>query len=422
MSERVPCKNPECSNTVLASTAELNDGLCMICVRVVDQESRARYIREHRRDVNEFEGVADPVEALRIIHRPRGFDPLVNWIPNATPTDQLYAGLNRLDQQRLAEYAESLIGTERNDEAQDIVLCLAAFTDAPLDGCLRAFVSRGSIWPSMPFRRASEELRDELISMLDRDGTNHNHVLMALAWIGDAVVVRLFAGWVGMPPSWRGCLFIPPQDYSRQAGWELADDGQRRDLCLADCTKLAKGISAAPESFLAVTDANGVCPWCGRALVNLVDLATPQFDISGVVSPSGRVQVTTCEVCTAFGTVFGSFDEAGEGRWFPSNTRPQYLPDDTTDWTSLPRNSLTPVGMRPAFAAADQFLPTTFSQIGGYPTWIQDATYPQCPVCSKTMMFLAQIAHDEIEDYSEGVFYAFICPACSTTATEYQQS
>ena len=38
------------------------------------------------------------------------------------------------------------------------------------------------------------------------------------------------------------------------------------------------------------------------------------------------------------------------------------------------------------------------------------------------MMFLAQLDYSDIEQYGEGIIYAFICPDCRTTATSYQQS
>jgi hypothetical protein len=88
----------------------------------------------------------------------------------------------------------------------------------------------------------------------------------------------------------------------------------------------------------------------------------------------------------------------------------------------LPVDPLQLGADRSPFFAADQFLPTSFSQLGGHPTWIQDASYPACPDCENTMMFVAQLDHDDIEDFSEGLFYAFLCPNCRTTATTYQQT
>lgn len=422
MTERVKCKNPECANLILVSTAERTNGFCMPCVQAAARKERDEYIRKNRRDLDEFSGVTDPVEVLKIIHRPRDFDPLINRIPYKEPTDEIYTRLSREDALRLARHAESLVGTKRNDEAEDIIRCLAAFTDAPLEKCLRKILASGSVWPSMPFCRASRDIRDDLITRVEWDDVNRNHVLLALAWIGDAAVVDLFGRWRRKPPAWSKSLYIPPQDYAREAGWELAENGERRDLYFHECTKLVPGRPASPLVFKAITASADDCPWCGQRLTNLFELEPAEFGIFSSAKTWGRVQVITCETCTTFSTVFGAFYENGRGQWHGSNVRPQYHSKDPENCPRFPQNSLAPAGKRPALFAADEFLPTTFSQLGGHPTWIQDAEYPQCPSCSRTMMFLAQISCDEIDDYSEGIYYSFICDACRVTATTYQQT
>lgn len=407
---------------ILVSTAERTNGLCMPCVQAASRKERDEYIRKNRRDLNEFDGVKDLVEVLKIIHRPRKTDPLINWIPYETPTDQIYTQLSREDQLRLARYAESLVGTERNDEAEDIVLCLAAFTDVPLENCLRKFIAHGSIWPSLPFCRATCDIRDDLMARVERDDVNRNHILLALAWIGDSAVVNLFDQWRQFPPSWSKSLYIPPQDYSREAGWELSENGERKDLYFHDCTKLVGGRSTSPHTFKVIIESEDHCPWCSQKLTNLIDFVPAELGIFNSSDACGRVRAITCEICTVVSTIFGAFDKDGQSQWHTSNSRPEYLPEDPANWNWLPRNSLTPFGKRSALFAADQFLPTTFSQLGGHPTWVQDADYPQCPSCSKTMMFLAQIDRDDIEDHSEGIYYAFVCNDCRVTATAYQQT
>jgi hypothetical protein len=62
------------------------------------------------------------------------------------------------------------------------------------------------------------------------------------------------------------------------------------------------------------------------------------------------------------------------------------------------------------------------SQVGGHPTWIQDAEYPACPCCSEKMMFIAQLDGSQLGPYGEGIYYMFICPEDKITATVYQQS
>ena len=60
-------------------------------------------------------------------------------------------------------------------------------------------------------------------------------------------------------------------------------------------------------------------------------------------------------------------------------------------------------------------------KFGGRASWLQTDETPECPHCKKPMPFLLQLAstaHFSFGD--EGVLYAFVCPACRTTATLVQ--
>jgi hypothetical protein len=394
----------------------------MPCVQVKAKKEREEYIRNNRRDVNEFEGISDVIEILKIVHRPRKYDPLINWIPHPIATDQLYLDLTDEEKTRLVDYAEELIGNERNEEAEQICLCLSAFTDARIDKCLSRLITNGRMWPSLAFRRASAEMRDELLRRAENNAENPTPILLALAWIGDSKVVDCFAQWRRNPPVWADRLHIPPEDYSREAGWELTSHDTRRDLYFQDCYGLKNEPSKSPESFRAIQERNDRCPWCSSKLTNLFEIDLAACGLQARGCERSQIRVPTCEVCTAFGTVLGGVDGNGKEVWSAKNVRPDYLPDDSGSWGRLPQDSLCIAERRSALQAADQFLPTTFSQLGGHPTWIQDAAYPRCPECSETMMFLAQVDHADIEKYSEGTYYAFICIGCVATATAYQQT
>lgn len=423
MNERkVSCKSPGCSNLILEATAERTGGYCMPCVQAASRTEREEFVLKNRRDVNEFAGITDAVEVLKIFHRPRRYDPLINWIPYPTPIDSVYLSLSDTEKRRLSEYAEKSIGTERNEEAESICLCLSAFTDARLDGCTRQFVSHSRFWPSLIFRGAPSDVRDELLARVNRDKDNRNHILLALAWIGDSTVVEHFDGWRRNPPTWRDSLNIAPEDYSREAGWELAANGERRDLFFARCFALESGPSRSPPSFRAIVERNDQCPWCKSRLTNLIEVEVASVGLAENIHVNCPVKVATCEVCTSFGTVFGHIDVYGIAKWAEINTRPGYLPNDTQSWGRLPNDCLRISECRSAIHAADQFLPTRFSQLGGHPTWIQHSAFPKCPECSETMLFLAQVDRHDIEEHLEGMYYAFVCLGCKMTATAYQQT
>lgn len=167
----------------------------------------------------------------------------------------------------------------------------------------------------------------------------------------------------------------------------------------------------------------GSCRWCERELVRLFDIDLTVRPLPAFPIKAARINVATCDVCTCYGFVFAKLAPGGKARWSEHNRRPDYLPDSAQSWDRMPadRLILNPEP-RPALHASDWLLPTKFSQIGGHPTWIQDAEYPACPGCQRTMIFLAQVSRDEIEEPAEGIYYSFICLNCWITATSYQQT
>ncbi|MCO6045724.1 DUF1963 domain-containing protein [Aeoliella sp. ICT_H6.2] len=422
MPEKVVCTNPGCSNMILPSTAERTGGPCMPCYQKAKAAEREAFIRDNRKDVNVFDGVNDPVEIIKLIHSDRPRDPLINYIPYPTPADQVYLSLSDAEQVRLAEYAETLLGTDRQDEGEAICGSLASFTHANLERCLRKLVERKNFWPSFVFRTASAELRDELFAHVETDDENRLVILMALAWIGDSEVMREFTFWRDNPPGWLIPGSWKLEDIPKFAGWELTHSGDRRDLYFSTCLALRAGPSTDLQEFRAVAPRDDKCPWGSHTLTNLLELNLGH--ISELRSLAvGHIQVCTCEECTAFATVYGDYNESGLARWSESNRKPDsYTPDESDSWSRMPTNSLQIAAERSVFHAADWTLPTTYSQLGGHPTWVQHAEYPTCPNCSQTMMFLAQIDHAEIEDLSEGTYYTFICTTCPMTATNYQQT
>jgi hypothetical protein len=138
-----------------------------------------------------------------------------------------------------------------------------------------------------------------------------------------------------------------------------------------------------------------------------------------------RLRVTTCDVCSCFGTVFSKNDGSGGAAWHPLNTRPDYLPKNPDDWEAFPEQPLVLSGQKRHFmeSASWIYLPgMEFSQIGGLPTWVQDAEYPDCPDCSQKMFFIGQISNEDFDPLMEGIQYCFVCQQCNVTATNYQQS
>lgn len=81
MTERLPCRNEGCSATILPATAAKTGGYCMPCKQEMQRAERQRYIEQHRRDIDLYEGITDPVEILKIMHAPVKRDPLIRYFP-----------------------------------------------------------------------------------------------------------------------------------------------------------------------------------------------------------------------------------------------------------------------------------------------------------------------------------------------------
>ena len=395
----------------------------MPCVNARYRHEQEEYIRKNRKTIDAFSGISDPVEMLKLVHEPREHDPLIEWVPCPIPTDELYKKLSADECRYMADYAEELFDSGYEDDAQEIALCLAAFTQANLDNFLRLVINEEELELAspLPFHHAPPDVRDALLQKVETDAENRDGILCALAWIGDEVVVERFNRWRQEPPLWSASLYVLPHHYAHQAGWELAENGSRRDLYFSQCTHLVKQAPKQPAVFRAVTEYGENCPHCSLPLINLFEVAPGAVGLSADCWPD-QIRILICQCCTVYDTVFATLDPQGQPRWFEKNAISALAVKNSADWITLPLDILHPAETRLPLFAADPNLPTTFSQLGGHPAWVQDAEYPKCPTCAQTMMFLAQISYEDIEEYADGMLYGFICHTCRTTATSYQQT
>ncbi len=423
--ERLRCRAEGCANTILPATATANDGYCMPCVQKKRSEERAKYIRENRREVDPYAGVTDDVEIIRILHTPKVYDPLITFLPPSKSAEELYCNLSAEQSERLMRMAAEGIRTGSEDFAEDVAKSLATLTDYPLDSMLAAWVERHHHWPPVIFRGAGAQIRDNIIASLESGAANANHALSALAWIGDLKVQEAFRRWEAIPPSWRSGLHVGPARYAHAAGWELEATGRRNlfhDACWA--VTLAPANSNSDEAVKFMREVGEKCPWCKRQLVNLVEigLSDNRFAFLGL---SGKcLPVLTCDACTCYGSgfIYSWVSADGKARLAAENKRPDWMPDDLDSWERSPwKDQAVQVQQRRAIHAVDWCMPVTVSQVGGMPSWVQDSAFPQCPSCSTTMLFIAQVDNGQFP-YHEGVYYAFLCSTCRVTATTYQQT
>jgi hypothetical protein len=369
--------------------------------------------------------VSDPVEMLMILHQPPKSTPSIAYKPSPRSSEQLYAELNPKQIARMMDFAAKKLGDADVSVADDVARCLAAFTSTRLDQLLDDFVERAHFWPPIAFRKADSRFARALIDALPDSHQAANQVLQCLAWIGSDEVVAFLTEADRHPPAWAKPLYVSPGKYAHVAGWELRD-GHRHELHFDDCYAVhpaGDGASVAP-CVRAMVRGTGTCQWCGRHLCKMVQLDVADSRLHFLPRIGTGLSVPTCDVCTCFtdgGPFFFAMADGG-WEWAPQNQKPEYLPSADEEWDSSPWAEV-PVSIRArsAIHAADEFLPTTFSQIGGLPTWIQDSQYPACCRCGCTMTFLAQLDNG-VFPLHEGMYYAFICHDCGVTATCYQQT
>ncbi len=357
-------------------------------------------------------------------HMTRSFGTQENLVARSQEVQRIYRELTEAE---IAELVQRSL-TDANELGTALV-CLACWHPGSLKPFHERFIEQGLFYPPLIYHDADEHCGAHLAELIptSEETLQRHHLLLCMAWAGNSEVQRRFADWRDSPPEWADDLHVPPHTYAQEAGWELRPNGERRDLYFPTALPLVPP-EAAPEVVAGVkigTPTDQHCPWCGRQLISLLDI-----DLHGVANSvlrlSGtRLRATTCDVCSSYGVVFSKNSGTGESIWHPANARPDYLPDDTSDWDTFPEQPLVLSGERRHFMESANWMSlddAAFSQIGGLPTWIQNAEYPVCPDCSQTMVFFGQISNEDFNDWMEGIEYCFLCPQCNVTATSYQQS
>lgn len=416
---RLECSNAGCANTILPTTAKRTGGLCGPCHGKLLKAKRDEYVCQNRKIVNPYEGVTDLTEILCLAHQEWPHDPLISYLPPPLSVEDLYTSLSDAQAQRLMTFATQSFARGERVIAENIARHLAAFTRFNLDEMLKMWVEVEHFWPAIAFRAAGEEICHAVLSCLRSSDVNANHALQAVAWIGGDSVINALQAFDVVLPSWAKRLYIRPSDYARTAGWELIDE-KRRELTLRSCFAVQPvAVDALSDDLHLFREQCERCPWCMSPLVALlaIGVTCPQFLKLGI--PAKSIDVITCSRCTRFSTIYAELDAEGHGHLATSNIPPDWIVDEleANPWAG---KSIKLVERNPLHAA-DLLLSTKYTQIGGMPAWVQDVGYPECHKCGNTMIFLAQIDNGYFTGY-EGMYYAFLCFDCQTTATTYQQT
>ena len=341
-----------------------------------------------------------------------------------------YRLLSQAEGKELGQLALSLLDTsieEEQEVLEQILVSLACLVPGTLIGLHQDIVAREIFYPPEIYLGADEKTRNILIQRIVSGDGDKNHLLSALAWIGDAGVQQQFSLWRDDPPVWRNELYIPPEDYAQEAGWVLSAEGKRRDLFSQTCYTLVRVPEAEtppiekPVTVIEVYPEH--CHWCDWEMTMLFDLALSAPALDFLHLSAERLRIVRCDRCSLFTFIFMDADTGGNSIWAEENVRPDFIGRERDDYPRLPINHMM-LGSkrRTPYEANWQVLEEGHSQVGGHPAWVEDAEYPKCPSCQELMPFIAQLQTDDLEDYSEGTTYAFYCELCGKATTTYQQT
>ncbi|MGF6355164.1 hypothetical protein ABIE27_003078 [Paenibacillus sp. 4624] len=447
MAERIPCIRKGCDHMILPATAAKTGGYCMPCKQEMEREAHQRYIEANRRDVDLYEGITDAVHILKIMHEPRTYNELIRYVPYKYSMEQVYLSLSAEQQHEMKCYAMDLIRSDDEDGGKDILLYLVCYHDLPLTAEIPELLERDIVYPAVLFKSASGETRDHLIQQVNNDKENRNHFLIMLAYIGDDAVVQQFWQWKQSPPEWAGELYVEPECYTLQAGWELTEEGQRRELFITPSYSLYEAgdsdvegsesvnLEGSPISLLVPS--SSLCPWCGSSFISLMNLHVKHPSLQSVHWNSPQLDVHTCLVCSSYSVVYMEMDAEGKPIWSKHNMKPDGFDDIDVEEIRVDVSGLVSSTLddsvqrrlfhiapkpRQPFHGSEWAMEPSLSQVGGHPGWVQDADYPSCPACSVTMKAIGQLDGEMIQENGEGVYYMFGCEPCQMTAVSYQQS
>ena len=350
-----------------------------------------------------------------------------------------YRSLSKEEGRHLARFALDLLDSNPTEEevvnvVVDIVSRLTCLVPGSIDGLQADLARRGVTYPGAIFWRAGSDARNALLEQLDAsasDAGEINSTLIALAWIGDQEVQSQFRHWRETPPAWRSLLNVPPDSYALEAGWELTENGARRNLAHLECYGLVPADELGGNTdgpVQVVTPHEGACGWCGRSLVTMFDLELSDSRLQFLGLKGDRLRIAICERCTSFAILFTDIDTLGKSEWSSVNTKPDYNGDDeyyknpeNEEYISFPQRRLfLAERQRGPFEAF--VLEERQSQLGGYPAWLQDAEYPPCPKCQAAMLFVGQLLGSDLDSGAPGITYAFACTECQLATTTYQQT
>ncbi|MEU7934147.1 hypothetical protein [Micromonospora echinofusca] len=304
-----------------------------------------------------------------------------------------------------------------DDAALEELIEIAAAEPTRLVGHLSQLLDAGVLWPPTLYRGATGDVVRRIIDDVDAGRAPHrlNHLLLILAHASDPHAEQALRRWQEQPPAGSDKLHVGALAYAHQAGWTVAPDGSRRELCAPTAYRLIPNKVRRPADGPA-------CPWCASPLWTIADLDTATPEVGEVLAHTGwagRLKIVTCHLCACYTTLCCKVTPDGEAVWWAGNSRPDYAP--VTTEPEDPPAVLPAIGSRRASPSEASAWDEGGSTLGGHPDWIQDAEHVDCPACRQPMDYLGLVGGADV-DFGEGAYYLHLHAPCGFAAVNYQQS
>lgn len=336
---------------------------------------------------------------------------------------------------------------------QEILANIARTGSSALQGLYNEIIEKGLFGGNgETFQSADAVTRDHLLTLVEEPEETYAHrnyhrfhVLEALAWIRDEVVLQKWREWRSQTPDWYKRAYQgswPIERFSWCAGWELTSEGQALNLYFQDCYALlpiAEGEEPAGPVEVCVRQ-EARCKWCTGKLDLLFDcnLTDERLAFLKPYDQHERLCVLICSECTLLDGIV--VNDSTTGKWstlsretnahvFEKINDPDIKAEETNEETEItfekdseilnPACKFTLGPKRGSQEALGMPWDEGTSQIGGMPVWVQDLEYVRCPACQRTMVFIGQVNLEELYEM-DGMLYAFVCQNCGLATTTSQ--
>lgn len=285
----------------------------------------------------------------------------------------------------------------RDGDDYDLV-AIAEDTPGRLTPHLTDLLAAGVAYPATLFRAADAAARRALVARIDAGdpADNLNHLLTALVQTAGPEVDEAFLRWRDTPPPQAGELLVAPAEYLREGGRELHGDGLR-ELHSPTGFRLD-----AVEGALVPEDE--FCHDCRGPQWTALYLDTAEPKVAAALAHTGwrgRLRLDVCHRCDfTADVVYRQVAPDGSCRWSA------HSPAGVGEEEDPPTARMVVAGAAGRFPEG--------SAIGGLPVWRDDARYPACPDCGRTMDYIAQIDLGDPwgDDYFDGRLTFFLHAEC----------